>query len=55
MKLLNAKLVLYVLGKATRIVLCKNWLKYYNSSNIVTGKITGISPQSSHDSWQKIQ
>ena len=42
MKLLNAKLVLYVLDKAIR-GLCKNWLKYYNSSNIVTGKITGTN------------
>jgi len=52
MKLLNVKLVLYVNTYNTNFAfksfiiarlwgLCKNWLKYYNSSNIITGKITG--------------
>jgi len=31
--------------------LCKNWLKYYNSSNIITGKITGTNKINSLYKW----
>ena len=33
----------YYMYQARLQGLCKNWLKCYNSSNIITGKITGTN------------